>query len=212
VLIKLIVRILKEQSNEFRGDLYLLFIDFEKAFDSIDRDQIWIQLKNYGIPPKIIKLIQESYKDYTCQVIHDGKLTAPTETGTGVKNGCILSPTIFLVMMDSVMRRTTEHKQRGIQWDLTRKLEDLDFTNDICLLAQNFEDMTEQLVDLNREARKVGMKINPAKTKAMRINNKNTNTFTVDGKEIGNDEFLYLGGIVTKEGGSAEDVRNKISK
>jgi hypothetical protein len=37
--------------------LYLLFRDFEKAFDSTDRDQIWIELKNYGIPPKIIKLI-----------------------------------------------------------------------------------------------------------------------------------------------------------
>jgi hypothetical protein len=47
------VRILIKQSNEFLSALYLLFIDFEKAFDSIDRDQIWIELKIYGIPPKI---------------------------------------------------------------------------------------------------------------------------------------------------------------
>jgi hypothetical protein len=60
-------------------------------------------------------------------------------------------------MMDSVISRTTQHKERGIQWDLTRKLEDLDFADDICLLAQNFKDMTEKLVDLNIEARKVGM-------------------------------------------------------
>jgi hypothetical protein len=48
------VRILTAQSNEFLSALYLLFIDSEKAFDSTDRDQIWIELKNYGIPPKII--------------------------------------------------------------------------------------------------------------------------------------------------------------
>jgi hypothetical protein len=53
-------RILTEQSNTFHNALYLLVIDFEKAFDSIYRDEIWIELKNYGIPPKIIKLIQES--------------------------------------------------------------------------------------------------------------------------------------------------------
>jgi hypothetical protein len=181
--------------------LYLLFIDFEKAFDSIDRDQIRIELKNYGIPPKIIKLIQESYKDYTCQVIHNRKLSSPIEISTGVKQRCILSPTIFLVMMDSVMRRTIEHKQSGIQCDLTHKLEDLDFADDICLLAHSFKDMTEKLVDLNREARKVGIKINQAKTKAMRINNKNIYTFTLDGKERGNvDKFPYLDSIVIKEG------------
>jgi hypothetical protein len=50
------------------------------------------------------------------------------------------------------------------------------------------------------------MKINQAKTKALRINNKNKNTFTLDGKEIGNvDRFSYLGSIVTEEGGSVED-------
>jgi hypothetical protein len=69
-------------------------------------------------------------------------------------------------MMDSVMRRTTEHKQRGIQWDIMLKMEDLDFAEDICLLAQNFNDMTGKLVDLNREARKVRMNINQSKTKA----------------------------------------------
>ncbi|PNF22462.1 hypothetical protein B7P43_G15247 [Cryptotermes secundus] len=110
-----------------------------------------------------------------------------------------LSPTIFLVMMDSVMR-TIEHKQRGIQWDLTHKLENLDF-------AHNFKHMTDKLVDLNREARKVGMKINQAEIKAMHVNNKNKNTFTENV-----DKFSYLGTIVTKEGCIVEDVRNRISK
>jgi hypothetical protein len=118
-----------------------------RHFNSIDRDNIWIELKNYGIAPKIIKLIQESYKYYTWQVVHNGKLSSPIETVTGVKQGCISTPTIFLVMMDSVMKRTTEHKQGGIEWDLTRKLVDLGFADDMCLLVHNFKDMTEKLVD-----------------------------------------------------------------
>jgi hypothetical protein len=73
--------------------------------------------------------------------------------------------------------------------------------------------MTQKLIDLNREARKVGMKINQTKTKAMHINNKNKNTFTLDRKEIKNvDKFPYLSSIVTNECDSMENVRNKISK
>jgi hypothetical protein len=73
--------------------------------------------------------------------------------------------------------------------------------------------MTEKLVDLTREVRKVGMKINQAKTKAMRINNINKNTFILDGKEIESvDNIPYPGSVVTKKGDSMEDVRNKISK
>jgi hypothetical protein len=68
--------------------------------------------------------------------------------------------------------------------------------------------MTERLVDLNREARKVGMKVNQAKTKGMCINNKNKNTFTLDEKETENvDKFPHLGSIVAKEGASMVDVK-----
>jgi hypothetical protein len=102
--------------------------------------------------------------------------------------------------------------KRGMQWDLTCKLEDLDFADDY-ILAQHFKYMAEKLVDLTIEARKVGMKINQTKTKAMPINNKNKNTFILDGKEIENvDNIPYPGSVVTKKGDSMEDVRNKISK
>jgi hypothetical protein len=79
-------------------------------------------------------------------------------------------------------------------------------------LAQNYKDMTENLVDLNREARKVGIKINKEKTKEMLINNNNRNTFTLGGKEIENvHQFPYLDSIVTMEDGSMEAARNEIS-
>jgi hypothetical protein len=66
--------------------LYILFIDSEKAFVSIDRDQIWIELNNYEMPPKIIKLIQESYKD-ACQDMQNRRLSSLIETGTGANEG-----------------------------------------------------------------------------------------------------------------------------
>jgi hypothetical protein len=65
---------LVEQSNELLSALYLLFIDFEKAFDSTGRDQIWIEIKNYGIPPKIIKLIHEPSKIILAKLYTTGNL------------------------------------------------------------------------------------------------------------------------------------------
>jgi hypothetical protein len=84
------LRIVTEQSAEYRSPLYLLFIDFEKVFDSVNKENIWIVLKNRGIPHKIINLIKEGYSNYRSVVQHAGRLSSEFETETGVKQGCIL--------------------------------------------------------------------------------------------------------------------------
>ncbi|CAH8559355.1 unnamed protein product [Heterobilharzia americana] len=69
------LRIVIEQSIEWQSTLYVNFIDFEKAFDSVDREVIWKLLHYYGVPQTFIRLIQQLYEDATCQVIHNGKLS-----------------------------------------------------------------------------------------------------------------------------------------
>ena len=71
-------------------------------------------LAEYGIPPKIINLIKDLYNGYECQVIHQGDLTDPIRVKTGVREGCILSPVLFLLVLDSVMRRVVGRGKRGI--------------------------------------------------------------------------------------------------
>ena len=70
------------------------FIDFEKAFDSIDHQVLWNILKHYGIPQKIISIIQQLYDGFSCQVIRDGNLTEPFTVTSGVRQGYILSSPI----------------------------------------------------------------------------------------------------------------------
>ena len=71
------LRIIIEQSLEWNSGLFLAFIDFEKAFDSVDREAMWQILQHYGVPGKIINIIQCLYSSFECQVIHDGYLTEP---------------------------------------------------------------------------------------------------------------------------------------
>ena len=66
------LRIIVEQTIEWQTSLCMNFIDFEKAFDSIDRLVLWKIRKHYGIPQKIISIIQQLYDGFSCQVIHDG--------------------------------------------------------------------------------------------------------------------------------------------
>jgi len=66
---------------------------------------------------------------------------------TGVRQGCILSPFLFLIVIDFVMRKTTEVLNFGIEWE-QKKLADLDFADDLALLChtqQELQDMTNRL-------------------------------------------------------------------
>jgi hypothetical protein len=128
------LHIITEQSMKCKSGLYVTLIDFEKAFDSLNRKKIWRILKEYGTPQKIINLIKNMCKGSTLRVLHEGILSEPISTTSGVKQGCVLSPTIFIIVMDYIMKKVITNKKRGITWKLTERLEDLDYADDICLL------------------------------------------------------------------------------
>lgn len=103
-----------EQCIEWNVPLYINFIDFRKAFDSVHRETLWNILRSYGIPDKIITLISLFYNHFECSVIINSKALSewfPLESG--VRQGCILSPILFLVTLDWIMRNTTSDMRRG---------------------------------------------------------------------------------------------------
>ena len=69
------LRIIIEQSMEWNSPLYIIFVDYEKTFDSLDRYTWWKLLRHYGLPQKFVSLIQNSYEEMSCQVLHEGQLT-----------------------------------------------------------------------------------------------------------------------------------------
>ncbi|XP_041376749.1 secreted RxLR effector protein 78-like [Gigantopelta aegis] len=89
-----------EQSKEWNSTVYVNFIDFEKAFDSIHRESLWRIVRHYGIPSKLVNIIRLSYTDFCSQVINGNLLSDPFSINTGVKQGCILSPFLFIIGID----------------------------------------------------------------------------------------------------------------
>ena len=207
------LRIIIEQSLEWQSPLHFVFIDFQKAFGSVDRDIIWRLMQHYGFPRKFISIIQQLYDNSSCQVIHEGKLTDTFQVQTGVRQGCLLSPTIFLLVVDWIMKQTTTNRKTGIQWTFTKQLEDLDFADDISLLSHRHQDAQEKLSRLAEEAEKTGLNINIKKTEVMRINNKKQDPITFHDEDLNEvEKFVYLGSVVSKDGGTDEDVKSRINK
>ena len=70
-----ILRIIVEQSIEWKSSLLVNFIDYEKAFDSVDMKTLWKIMRHYGIPVKLVTLVEELYEGSSCRILHDGQLT-----------------------------------------------------------------------------------------------------------------------------------------
>lgn len=111
---------------EWNTSLHINFIDFKKAFDSVHRANLWniLELGTLELPSQIIAIIIKFYKHFECSVILSLKsLSEPFPAESGVRQGCILFPILFLVSIACIMRNRTSDKPRGLQWTLLANLE-----------------------------------------------------------------------------------------
>ena len=100
------LRRLFERCREFQQPLAVLFIDFTAAFDSVHRDSLWNLLLADGFPAKIVNILKNLYKGCASTVRVYGQFTDSFPVESGVRQGCVLSPSLFNVVVDSIMRRT----------------------------------------------------------------------------------------------------------
>ena len=125
-----------ESSKEWNSTIYMGFINFEKAFDSLHRESLWRILRDYVIPKKVVTVIKILYIAQG-HVAYNSHLTDKS----GVNQECIISPFLFILDIDWLMTENTKGGNRGTRWTLTSILEDLDCADDIGLLSRRQKDM-----------------------------------------------------------------------
>ena len=107
-----------------------------------------------------MRMIWVFYHGFQARVLHEGEMTGSFSMNTGVCQGCLLSPLLFLVALDWVSRQAFGDNKTGIQFTLLQKLEDLDFADDMVLLSQKITHMRQKFAALLEQTARVGLKIN----------------------------------------------------
>ena len=117
-----------EKAREFHKDIYFCFIDYAKAFDCVDQNKLWKILKEMGIPDHLTCLLRNLYagQEATVRTGH-GRPTDWFQIGKGVHQGCILSPCLFNLYAEYIMRNT------GLEEDKleSRLLGEISITSDM---------------------------------------------------------------------------------
>ena len=204
------LRNILEQCTEWNRELYVNFIDYEKAFDSIHRDSLWQILRAYGIPQRIINIIKCFYSNFTC-CIGQGDLSF--EVKTGVRQGCVMSSMLFNIAIDWVLCRTMEDQRRGIRWTPFTILEDLDFADDLALLSHTRQHIQEKTDRLSMFSNQVGLRISLKNTEAMCVNVPSPKKIRVRGQDIPyTNKFTYLGSVLCQDGGTSVDIQSRLNK
>ena len=158
------IRWITEKAGEFQKNIYFCFLDYAKAFDSVDHNKLWKILQEIEIPDHLTCFLRNLC---ACQ-----EATVRTGYGTtdwfqiekGVRQGCILSPCLFNLYAEYIMRNTgLEEAEAGIKI-ARRNINNLRYADDTTLMAES-EELKNLLIKVKEESEKVGFKLNIQKAK-----------------------------------------------
>ncbi|KAK6032379.1 reverse transcriptase [Ostertagia ostertagi] len=127
---------------------------------------LWKALECEHVPDKIVRLLREAYNGTVSCIRVKDDVSEEFPVSAGVRQGDVISPTLFNVVMDAVMRKTFNGRQ-GVQYGEGGFLTDLMFADDSAIFAETDEEATNIMCSLSEIAQSYGLKINAEKTKVM---------------------------------------------
>ena len=126
-----------EKARELQRNIYFCFIDYAKAFDCVDHNKLWTILQEMGIPDHLTCLLTNLYEDQEATVRTGHGTTGWFQIGKGVHQGCLLSPCLFNLYAECIMRNAgLEEAQAGIKI-AGRNINNLRYARDTTLMAES---------------------------------------------------------------------------
>src|SRR5574337_400150 len=160
----------------------------------------WKILEEMGIPDYLICLLRNLYAGQEATVRTGHGTTAWFQIVKGVRQGCILSPCLFNLYAEYIMRNAgLEERQAGIKI-AGRNLNNLRYADDTTLMAESEEELKSLLMKVKVDSEKVGLKLNIHKTKIMASGP--ITPWEIDGETVETvSDFIFLGSKITADGG-----------
>ena len=146
-----------QKAKEFQKSIYFCFIDCAKAFAFVDHNKLWKILKGMGIPDHLTCLLRNLYADQEATVRTGLGSTVCFQIRKGICQDCILSPSLFNLYAEYIMRNARlDEAQAGIKI-ARRNINNLRYADDTTLMAESIESL---LMNVKEESEKVGLKLN----------------------------------------------------
>ena len=140
-----------EKAREFQKNIYFCFIDYSKPFDCVDHNKLWKILQEMGIPDHLICLLRNLYAGQEATVRTGHETTDWFQIGKGVGQVHILSPCLFNIYAEYIMRNAgLEEAQAGIKI-ARRNINNLRYADDTTLMVESEEELKSLLMKVKEE-------------------------------------------------------------
>lgn len=201
------INLLIQKSIEYNFPLYLLFIDYRRAFDSISHKHLFEALQDMGVHIKYLRIIYNLYKESTAK-IHLDRSGPSFSIQRGVRQGDPASPYLFACALESIFK--------GLQWETKginingTKINNLKFADDIVLIAGTTTELNEMLQELATNSKQIGLEINMSKTKIL-TNSTKTPIKLYDSEIEYVAEYIYLGQLISFKNHMEKEIQRRIT-
>ena len=229
-------RQLQEKRQEQNADLYSTFIDLTKAFDTVSREGLWTIMAKYGCPSKFIAIVRQLHDGMLARVQDNGETSDPFPVTNGVKQGCVLAPTlfslVFLAMLtdafsdayvDIGIKYRTDGSVFNLRWlqaktkVSTDTINDFLFADDCALNAATEADMQRSVDKFSDACNNFGLNISTKKTEVMHqpaLGKPYVEpNITINGQRLNAvDKFTYLGSRLSRNVVIDNEVNARLAK
>lgn len=227
------LRQLQEKSREQGRHLYLCFVDLEKAFDSVPREALWLVLTKIGCTEKFVRLLRLLHDDMECCVSVDNEQSNFFPVTCGVKQGCVLAPTLFALYFAVVVQAVLQTAPGGVRiryrmdsgvFNLARfkartkvshaVITEIMYADDLCFVTECPDSLQQLMSSFHESCQRFGLKISVKKTEVMCVDIRGRETLSI---KLGEDElkqvdkFRYLGSTLTSKCDLDAEVNSRIA-
>ena len=180
--------LISKYTSKPKGRFYSIFIDFSKAFDSIPHQHMFYRMLNEGLHGRIVTLLRNMYSKLKCCIQTDSfSVSAPFTCSVGTRQGCMLSPFLFIFYLNELIKVSRENLCKGIY--VNEEYQDVNmllYADDVVIIGDQIRHVQNLLNILSSYCKKWGLKVNMLKTKMIVFRN---------GGIVKRNEKCYLDGV-----------------
>ncbi|KAK3508380.1 hypothetical protein QTP70_025786, partial [Hemibagrus guttatus] len=195
------LRILMEKYRDGQRELHCVFVDLEKAYERVPREELWYCMRKSGVAEKYVRVVQDMYERSRTVVRCAVGQTEEFKVEVGLHQGSALSPFLFAMVMDQL----SEEVRQESPWTMM-------FADDIVICSESREQVEENLERWRFALERRGMKVSRSKTEYMCVNEREgSGTVRLQGEEVKKvQEFKYLGSTVQSNGECGKEVKKRV--